>query len=31
VNRTGDPMDRLPHIPQHVLTDLTSIPTLARG
>ena len=31
VNRAGDPMDRLPHSPQHVLTDLTSIPTLARG
>ena len=31
VNRAGDPVDRLPHSPQHVLIDLTSIPTLARG
>jgi 2-haloacid dehalogenase len=26
VNRAGDPMDRLPGIPQHQLTDLTTIP-----
>ena len=29
VNRAGDPMDRLPWTPQHVLSDLTSIPDLA--
>jgi len=29
VNRAGDPMDRLPWEPEHVLTDLTTIPTLA--
>lgn len=28
VNRSGDPMDRLPAKPLHVLTDLTSIPDL---
>jgi 2-haloacid dehalogenase len=28
VNRAGDPMDRLPHRPQRVLTDLTTIPEL---
>lgn len=30
VNRAGDPMDRLPAKPQHVLSDLTSIPDLAK-
>ncbi|OAN85845.1 haloacid dehalogenase type II [Sulfitobacter geojensis] len=29
VNRAGDPMDRLPWSPKHVLTDLTGIPALA--
>lgn len=29
VNRAGDPMDRLPWTPQHVLSDLTGIPALA--
>ena len=29
VNRAGDPVDRLPHRPAHVLTDLTTIPELA--
>lgn len=29
VNRAGDPMDRLPWTPAHVLTDLTDIPRLA--
>jgi 2-haloacid dehalogenase len=29
VNRAGDPMDRLPWTPQHVLSDLTDIPKLA--
>jgi 2-haloacid dehalogenase len=29
VNRAGEPMDRLPWTPQHVLSDLTSIPQLA--
>ncbi|MFZ5961801.1 haloacid dehalogenase type II [Thalassococcus sp. BH17M4-6] len=29
VNRAGDPVDRLPHHPQHVLTDLSTIPELA--
>lgn len=28
VNRTGQPMDRLPWTPDHVLTDLTGIPAL---
>lgn len=28
-NRAGDPVDRLPHRPAHVLTDLTAIPELA--
>lgn len=31
VNRAGDPMDRLPWKPQHVLSDLTGIPALASG
>ncbi len=29
VNRAGDPMDRLPGTPNHVLSDLTDIPKLA--
>lgn len=29
VNRAGDPVDRLPHRPAHVLSDLTTIPELA--
>ncbi|MEM6696169.1 MAG: haloacid dehalogenase type II [Pseudomonadota bacterium] len=29
VNRAGEPMDRLPWKPDHVLTDLTTIPELA--
>ncbi|WP_299614833.1 haloacid dehalogenase type II [uncultured Tateyamaria sp.] len=29
VNRAGEPLDRLPWTPQHVLTDLTGIPELA--
>lgn len=29
VNRAGDPMDRLPWTPTHVLNDLTTIPKLA--
>lgn len=29
VNRAGDPIDRLPHGPAHVLSDLTTIPELA--
>jgi len=28
-NRTGEPLDRLPWIPAHILSDLTSIPALA--
>lgn len=28
VNRAGDPVDRLPWTPQHVLSDLTTIPNL---
>ena len=31
VNRAGAPVDRLPGTPQHILTDLTSIPALASG
>ncbi len=31
VNRAGDPMDRLPWQPQHVLADLAGIPELAAG
>ena len=31
VNRAGEPVDRLPWAPQHVLTDLTGIPELARA
>lgn len=30
VNRAGEPMDRLPATPGHVLSDLTTIPSLAR-
>lgn len=30
VNRAGDPVDRLPAMPHHVLSDLTTIPDLAR-
>ena len=30
VNRAGEPMDRLPATPHHVLSDLTTIPDLAR-
>ena len=29
VNRAGEPVDRLPHRPQHILSDLTDIPALA--
>jgi 2-haloacid dehalogenase len=29
-NRAGEPMDRLPWTPQHMVSDLTSIPELAR-
>lgn len=29
VNRTGDPVDRLAHRPQHILPDLTTLPELA--
>ena len=29
VNRVGEPMDRLPWLPQHVLSDLTTVPELA--
>ena len=29
VNRAGDPVDRLPAKPQHILSDLTGIPALA--
>lgn len=31
VNRAGDPMDRLPWRPRRVLSDLTTIPDLARA
>lgn len=31
VNRAGEPVDRLPWIPDHILTDLTPIPDLATG
>jgi 2-haloacid dehalogenase len=30
VNRVGEPMDRLPARPHHVLPDLTGIPDLSR-
>ena len=29
VNRAGEPMDRLPWTPHHVLSDLTAIPDIA--
>ncbi|MEE2944160.1 MAG: haloacid dehalogenase type II [Pseudomonadota bacterium] len=29
VNRASEPVDRLPHRPQHILSDLTDIPALA--
>ncbi len=31
VNRAGEPMDRLPWTPHHILTDLRGIPALAEG
>ncbi|WP_299599183.1 haloacid dehalogenase type II [uncultured Tateyamaria sp.] len=31
VNRAGEPVDRLPWAPQHMLNDLTGIPQLARA
>jgi 2-haloacid dehalogenase len=31
VNRAHEPMDRLPGTPRHILTDLTTIPDLARA
>lgn len=31
VNRAGDPVDRLPAKPHHILSDLTGIPALTRG
>lgn len=31
VNRAGEPVDRMPWKPAHELTDLTTIPDLARG
>ncbi|MEC7966000.1 MAG: HAD-IA family hydrolase, partial [Pseudomonadota bacterium] len=31
VNRAAEPVDRLPARPQHILTDLTTIPDLARA
>ncbi len=31
VNRAGEPMDRLPWTPAHVLNDLTTIPELAKA
>jgi len=31
VNRMGEPMDRLPWTPTHVLSDLTTIPEIARA
>jgi 2-haloacid dehalogenase len=30
-NRAGEPMDRLPWRPQHVVSDLTTIPDIARS
>jgi 2-haloacid dehalogenase len=30
VNRAGDPVDRMPWTPHHILSDLTTIPDLAR-
>ncbi len=31
VNRAGEPVDRLPWVPQHILPDLTTIPDLAKS
>ena len=31
VNRAAEPVDRLPWSPDHILDDLTSIPTLAQN
>ncbi|WP_323775911.1 haloacid dehalogenase type II [Leisingera sp.] len=31
VNRAGEPVDRLPWTPAHILPDLTTIPDLAKG
>ncbi|OBY28734.1 haloacid dehalogenase type II [Leisingera sp. JC1] len=31
VNRAGDPVDRLPWKPAHIMADLTTIPDLAKG
>lgn len=31
VNRAGDPVDRLPATPDHILSDLTTIPDIARS
>lgn len=31
VNRAGDPVERLPSPPQHILPDLTSIPEIAKA
>ena len=31
VNRAGEPVDRMPARPQHIVTDLTSIPDLVKG
>jgi 2-haloacid dehalogenase len=31
VNRAGEPVDRLPGLPDHVLTDLTGIPQIAEA
>lgn len=31
VNRAGEPVDRLPSKPAHILSDLTTIPNLAEG
>ena len=31
VNRAGEPVDRLPWVPQHILNDLTTLPDLAKG
>lgn len=30
VNRAGEPVDRLPWVPDHILSDLTTIPDLAK-
>jgi 2-haloacid dehalogenase len=31
VNRAGAPMDRLPHRPDHIATDLSAVPDIAKG